>query len=122
MRILFLTVLAGFAAVSTVALARPSSSGSKDAATLCLDGLGINHPPVCQSQEASRFATPPDICQCLGPWREVKAPYCARDEKPPAESADFEHARKDFADHNGASLFGATYQGKRMCVQLGNGG
>jgi len=119
MRVLFLTVLAGFAAVSAAAMAQPSSpqhQRPKEAATLCLDGLGINHPPVCHTQSASRFPTPPDICQCLGPWRQVDAPYCAKGEKPPADSAAFEHARAKAA--NDGSLFGDTYKGKRMCVEL----
>ena len=120
MRALLFTAIAGFAAVSAAAMAQPP--GPKDKATLCLDGLGINHAPVCHSQTASRLPTPPDICQCLGPWRQVDAPYCAKGEKPPADSAAFERARIAFAEKHGDSVIGATYEGKRMCVELGNGG
>ncbi len=120
MRSLFVTVLAGVAALAAAAAAQPSSSGPhRDAATLCLDALGENHVPVCTKQDASRFAAAPDICVCNGPYRQVEAPWCAKGEVPPGDTADFEHARAAAAQSH-SSLFGATYQGKRMCVPLGN--
>ena len=121
MRSLFLTTLAGVAAVASAALAQPSSSRPHDAATLCLDGLGINHAPVCTKHTASRFPAAPDICQCDGPYRQVDAPYCAKGEKPPGDTADFDRARAAAAAKN-SSLFGATYHGKPMCVSLSDGG
>ena len=112
MRALFLTVLA-VSAVASVVVARP---GPHNAATLCLDGLGINHAPICHEMSASRFPQVPDICQCRGPYRQVEAPYCARGERPPADSADFDRARARAAQDG--SLFGDTYHGRSMCVSL----
>ena len=118
MRALFLTALAGFAAVTAVAVAQPAgqSHRSQTPATLCLDGIGINHAPICHSQSASRFATPPDICTCEGPYRQVEAPYCAKGQTPPSDTAAFDHARAKAAEDG--SLFGDSYQGKPMCVEL----
>ncbi len=114
MRALFLTAIVGFAAVSAAAMAAPP--GPRDTATLCLDGLGVNHAPVCHSMAASRLPSTPDICQCVGPWRQVDAPYCAKGEEPPADTADFDRARAAAADKH-STLVGATYKGKRMCVK-----
>lgn len=118
MRGLFLTIAAGLA-VATAASAQ--APGPNDKATLCLDQLGINHAPVCRSQNASRFPTAPDICQCHGPYRQVDAPFCAPGETPAADTADFDHARIDYARKNKDSLFGFSFQGKRSCVVPGNG-
>ena len=120
MRALFLTAVIGIAAASAVAVAQPSTqSRPRDAATLCLDPSGANHPPVCRHMEASRFASAPDICQCNGPYRQVEAPFCAKGEHPPEDSAAFETARAAAAAKN-SSLFGATYKGQSMCVALGD--
>ena len=120
MRALFMTALVGFAAVSALAIAQPGQSHPpRQAATLCLDGSGENHAPVCHSHSASRFASAPDICQCHGPWRQVEAPYCAAGERAPNDTAAFEQARAKAAEDG--SLFGDTYQGKPMCVELRNG-
>ena len=110
MRALFLTIVAGLA-VATAAAAQPADSP----ATLCLDGLGVNHAPICHTQTASRIDTKPDICLCRGPYRRVDAPWCAPGESPPPESADYEHARAAAAEKDN-SLFGDTYHGQRMCV------
>ena len=117
MRLLLLTALAGIAAASAVSLAQSQPVNPRDKATLCLDGIGVNHAPICHSQTASRFASPPDICSCDGPYRQVDAPYCKAGEKEPADSADYDRARAKAAEH-GSSLFGATYKGQSMCVQL----
>ena len=121
MRTLVFTAFASLAAVAVAAAqpAAPSSAPHEDernGATLCLDTLGINHPPICHKQSASRFPSPPDICLCEGPWRTVKAPWCAPGEKPPVESAAFDRARNKAAQDG--SLFGDTYHGQRMCVPL----
>ncbi len=99
-------------------MAQPSP-GPQNAATLCLDQLGGNHAPICSSQSASRIASAPDICQCRGPYRQVDAPWCAKGERPPADSAAFERARAKAAKDG--SLFGDSYQGRTMCVPLGSG-
>ncbi len=114
MRVLFLTSLIGALGVCSVAAAQP------DSAILCLDGLGVSHTATCHSATASRLSPAPDICTCNGPYQEVKASWCARNEQPPADSADFDRARLA-AVHNG-SLVGFSYQGKRACVPLGPGG
>ncbi len=117
MRALFLTALAGFAAVAAVAVAQPAGqSHPQTPATLCLDGMGVNHPVICHSQTASRFASPPDICSCSGPYRQVDAPYCAKGQTAPADTADFDHARAKAAEDG--SLIGDSYRGKPMCVEL----
>lgn len=115
MRVLFLTSVAAALAVASVAAA--DSNTTNNPATLCLDGLGINHPPLCHSQEASRFPAAPDICICKGPYQTVKAPWCAPGEKPPADTADFDRARAAAAQKG--DLMSFTYQGKRACVPLG---
>ncbi len=114
MRVVFLTSLIGVLALGAAASAQPAADNNP--ATLCLDGIGVNHPPICHSQSASAFPQPPDICLCQGPYREVKAPWCAPGEKPPGDTADFDHARAKAAEHG--DLFGATYNGRRMCVPL----
>jgi hypothetical protein len=120
MRILGFTLAAALA-MGGAAFAQPASSTQtpappRDAATLCLDGLGSTHPSVCTKMSATRKPTPPDICICTGPYRTVKAPWCAPGEKPPVDDAAFEHARAKAAEDG--SLFGDRYQGRRFCVPL----
>ncbi|HEY5410576.1 MAG TPA: hypothetical protein VIJ94_07605 [Caulobacteraceae bacterium] len=117
MRVLFMTTLIGALGVCAVAAAQPASH---DSAVLCLDGLGVSHPATCHSSTASRISPEPDICTCNGPYQEVKTSWCARNEQPPNDSADFDRARVA-AVHNG-SLVGFTYQGRRACVPLGPNG
>ncbi len=107
----------GGAALAQPAPSTHSAAPPADAATLCLDGLGSSHPPVCTKMSATRQPSKPDICICSGPYRTVKAPWCAPGEKPPVDDAAFEHARAKAAQDS--SLFGDTYQGKRMCVPVG---
>ncbi|MEI9963826.1 MAG: hypothetical protein WDM92_03165 [Caulobacteraceae bacterium] len=120
MRLSLPAILAGVALAAS--FAQPGAAKPHDAddprhgATLCLDGLGVGHPPVCRDSDASRFAHPPDICLCHGPYRQVTAPWCAPGERPPADSAAFDRARAR-ASQDG-SLFGDTYHGKRFCVPL----
>jgi len=115
MRVLFLTTLIGAVGACTVAAAQP-----RDSAVLCLDGLGVNHPASCHSNGASRLESTPDICECQGPYQQVRADWCAKGEQPAADTADFDRARVA-AVHNG-SLSGFTYQGKRACVPQGPNG
>ena len=84
-------------------------------ATLCLDTLGVNHPPVCRAFTASRIDAAPDICQCLGGGIQVEAPYCAAGESPPADSHAYELARRAAALPS-LSLIGKTYNGRSFCV------
>jgi hypothetical protein len=116
MRILVLTSALVLAAAA--AMAQPSGP-REPAATLCLDPNGGNHSPICRKLDASRFDKPADICHCNGPYRQVEAPYCAKGEKPPSETREYELARAAAASKN-SSLFGATYQGQRMCVAMGS--
>jgi hypothetical protein len=118
MRQIIFAAIAGFTIASAAAAAEPVVP---DTATLCLDTIGVNHPPVCHTLSASRINTQPDICQCLGPWRHVTASWCAPNEKAPAESHSYEVARLDHARKHKDSIVGATYDGKPMCVRPGNG-
>ena len=120
MRVLGIAVVAALV-MGGAAFAQPDPSiqaaaPPREAATLCLDGLGSTHPPVCTKMSATRQPSAPDICICTGPYRTVKAPWCAPGEKPPTDTAAFEHARAKAAEDG--SLFGDLYQGKRMCVPL----
>jgi hypothetical protein len=120
MRVLGFAVAAALA-MGGAAFAQPASSTqsaapSTDAATLCLDGLGSTHPPVCTKMSATRQPSAPDTCLCLGPYRTVRAPWCGPDEKPPADTAAFDRARAKAAQDG--SLFGDRYQGRRFCVPL----
>jgi hypothetical protein len=118
MRMLFVAALVGFAASAAMVVAQPNSEKelARNPATLCLDPGGVSYPPVCTKMNASRFASPPDICHCNGPYRKVDAPWCAPGEHPPADNAAFDRARAKAALDN--TLFGDTYEGKRMCVPL----
>lgn len=116
MRALLLPLVAGLAAASA-AMAQPAS-GPGDKATLCLDPGGVDHAPLCRSHNATRFVQPPDICVCDGPYRQVEAPWCAKGEKPPNDTAEFERARAAYAMSHGNSVMGGTYEGRRMCVTL----
>lgn len=116
MRILFVTSLIAGLGACAVAAAQPASNTENNPATLCLDGTGYSHPATCHTQSATSFAQAPDICICEGPYREVKAPWCAPGEKPPEDTADFEQARAKAAQRG--DLMSATYQGRRMCVPL----
>ena len=113
MRALFLTTLIAGLGVCAVAAAQPSTT---DSGTLCLDGLGINHAPICHSQTATRLDSTPDICICEGPYQTVRGPWCAPGEKSPNESADYEHARLAAVHHG--SISGFSYQGRRACIPL----
>ncbi len=119
MRARLLAAVLALSAVPALALAQPQKAPSTPA-TLCLDPNGSTFPPVCHTQSASRFASPPDICLCDGPYRRVDAPWCAKGETPPADTAAFDQARAK-ASQDG-SLFGDLYQGKPMCVSLKSGG
>lgn len=118
MRILFMTSLICGLGACAVAAAQPTGPGA--AATLCLDGLGVNHPATCHSQSASRLDSTPDICMCQGPYREVKTNWCERGEKPPADTAAYDRAR--LAGVKDGNLYSFTYHGKRDCVPKGPNG
>ncbi len=118
MRALFLTSLIAAVGVCGAALAQPANTG--ESAVLCLDGLGVNHPPVCHTNGASRISTEPDMCTCHGPYQQVRTNWCAKGESPPADSADFDRAR--VAAVKDGALYNFMYQGKRACVPLGPNG
>jgi hypothetical protein len=120
MRVLFMTTLIAAAGACAVAAAQPRVQAPSDSAVLCLDGLGVNHPPICHSSTASRLSPEPDICSCRGPYQQVKTNWCASGETPPADTADFDRARLA-AVKNGA-LYNFMWQGKRACVPLGPNG
>ena len=113
MRAVGLMALSALAAASAAMAQAP---GPRDTATVCLDPMGVGHPAHCESTNASRFATQPDICLCRGPLRQVDAPWCAAGEAPAADTADFDRARVAYASSHGNSLVGFSYQGKRACV------
>ncbi len=119
MRVLSLTSLIAAVGACAVAAAQPAPANN-DSAVLCLDGLGVSHPPVCHTNTASRLSTEPDICSCHGPYQQVRTNWCARGETPPADSADFDRAR--VAAVKNGTLYNFVYQGKRACVPLGPNG
>jgi hypothetical protein len=119
MRAFILTVIAGLAVASAASAQR---IGPNDKATVCLDPGGVSHPPLCRSQNASRFPTQPDICSCHGPWRQVDAPWCAPGERPAPDTAALATARIAFAEKNNNSLIGFTFEGKRNCIVPGHNG
>jgi hypothetical protein len=119
MRVLFMTSLVGVLAAGATAFAQPADqSGFHNPATLCLDGLGINHPPLCHTQQASRFPSPPDICQCLGPYRQVTALWCAAGQRPPPDTIEFNRALIDHAKRNHNDVSDFSFNGTPMCVPL----
>ena len=69
---------------------------------------------------ATRLASKPDICQCRGPYREVKVPWCAAGQKPLPESRAVELARLKAAQDS--SLFGDSYQGQPYCEPVPRSG
>ena len=122
MRTLFLTALAGPAAFASVAAAQPGGHDERDAATICLDTLGVTHPANCHTLTASRLESKPDICLCQGPWLTVKAPWCAADERPAPDTAAFDRERYAYAGKHGNSLFGFSYNGQRACQPVPKNG
>ncbi len=120
MRVLFVTSLIAAAGFCAVASAQPRVAAPSDSAVLCLDGLGVSHPPVCHTNGASRIDTKPDICSCRGPYQQVKTNWCAAGETPPPDSAEFDRAR--VAAVKNGTLFNFMWQGKRACVPLGPNG
>jgi hypothetical protein len=117
MRVLFLTTLLAAAGAYAVASAQPSP---RESAVLCLDGIGVNHPPVCHTNGASRLSTEPDICSCHGPYQQVMTNWCAKGERPPADTAEFDRAR--LAAVKNGTLFNFVYEGKRACTPMGPNG
>lgn len=101
------------AAVQSLAAAAPAAPTR--GATLCLDQLGINLGATCRTLQSSLISSRPDVCQCLNTGLTVIAPYCARGERPQAETADYDRARYAAARADGA-LAGKTYKGRSFCV------
>jgi hypothetical protein len=114
-----LPLLAALALVAGAAQAQPGTSQNPPARTsLCLEVSGAIIPPVCQ-RPGSRLDQREDICLCSAGGTKVEAPVCAPGQKPPAESKEFEKARREAA--RDGSLIGDTWQGQPMCVELNRG-
>lgn len=114
-----LPLVAALALIAGAAQAQPSMSQNPPTkTTLCLDVSGAIIPPVCH-RPASRVDQREDICLCSVGGTQVDAPVCGPGERPPAESRAFENARRDAA--RDGTLFGDTWEGQRMCVNITRG-
>lgn len=114
-----LPLVAALALIAGAAQAQGSMSQNPPTKTiLCLEVNGSIIPPICH-RPGSRVDQREDICLCSAGGTQVEAPVCAAGEKPPAESRAFEKARRDAA--RDGTLFGDTWQGQRMCVDLSKG-
>lgn len=111
-----LAAAAGAAGLAATAILSPAvAADAPKTMTICLAGGGQLRPATCHGYGGgSRLASQDEICSCPGATQMVKAPTCEPGETPPAESAAYEQARLK-AIANG-SLEGATWEGKRMCV------
>ena len=112
MRSLFAIALAGLMAASANAGAHPNGRPPEDA-VMCLSPTGASEPVACT--RGSSFG-PSDICTCPGVARRVAAPICGKGEHPPVENLAYMRARAEAA--RDGTLFGDSYNGRRMCVEL----
>ena len=114
-----LPLVAALALIAGTAQAQAPMSQNPPAKTiLCLEVSGAIIPAICR-RPGSRVDQREDICLCSAGGTRVEAPVCAPGEKPPAESREFEKARRDAA--RDGTLMGDTWQGQRMCVDLTQG-
>lgn len=111
------SALAAAVALAGAAASQEGTPTKPAKGILCLDVGGEARPPVCRGS-SSRLDQGYDICTCDNAQR-VETPVCGKGEKPPTENRAYELARKDAA--RDGSLFGDTYEGRRMCVRARNG-
>jgi len=111
------SILASLTLAGAAASQEGGSATKPTKGILCLDVGGEARPPVCRGS-SSRIDQGYDICICETAQR-VETPVCGKGEKPPTENRAYELARKDAA--RDGSLFGDTYEGRRMCVRARNG-
>jgi hypothetical protein len=105
-----------FGAMAAAAIALAGSAGAQPAQTvrdICLDPGGHSEPISCTATGGRTHATE-DVCICPAGSMKYVAPVCPEGVKPPAESLDYDRARKEAVKDG--SLVGDTYQGQPMCV------
>lgn len=95
------------------ALAQPINENPPRHTIQCIEVSGRQIPAVCQVP-ASRVDTREFICTCIEGGQRVEVPICAKNERPPPESAAFERARR-LAARDG-TLVGDTFAGRRICT------
>lgn len=88
---------------------------------VCMNTQGLITPAACRTQNGSRIRVDPDICLCPAGLRTAAAPYCEVGEKPAPDSAAAGRARTAAweARH---TLEGASFEGRRFCVERGRTG
>lgn len=112
MRGLIASVLvAGIASMSSCG-ALAAGQPQPEEGMICLETNGAEAPAVCQRGDAWHDA---DLCTCKSGMR-FKIPVCGPGEKPAPDSVAADRARRD-AMKTG-TLYGATYQGRQMCVDV----
>jgi hypothetical protein len=80
---------------------------------MCLASNGSRGVAVCRRGNAWGDS---DICTCRGSSLRIDAPICRPGEKPPAETVALDRARAEAMKRG--TLYGATFEGRRMCVEL----
>jgi hypothetical protein len=118
MKPLALSVVAGLVLAATTAAAQPSQPSPPQVAKVCVDVNGALRSPVCRAP-ASRLDTREDVCLCAA-GREVLASVCPPGVDAPPESLATARARHDILRRR-ASLVGATYDGRPLCVAAPRG-
>jgi hypothetical protein len=99
--------------VGGLALAQSAQSRPPEDGMMCLSTNGQRSPSICRRGNAWGDS---DICTCRGGAMRYDAPICARGEKPPAESVALDRARAEAMKRG--TLYGATFEGRRMCVEV----
>ncbi|HEY9219889.1 MAG TPA: hypothetical protein VIO94_17715 [Phenylobacterium sp.] len=113
-----ISLVIALALVAGAAQAQSSSWQERQTRTsICVDVNGGIIPVVCTG-EASLVKPREDICQCPVGGMRTDVSICAPGERPPAESKEFEKARRVAALDG--TLMEDTWQGQRMCVRPHN--
>jgi hypothetical protein len=107
-------LIAGAAAAVVMAAganAQPvHKSEHREEGMVCLYTNGAMAPSTCRVGDSWGDA---DLCTCREGTR-FAAPVCGPNEKPPAESVALNRARRDAM--RAGSLYGASFEGRPMCV------
>ncbi|HWE46967.1 MAG TPA: hypothetical protein VG407_13160 [Caulobacteraceae bacterium] len=105
-------LVAATAFVGAGAYAAGAGQPQREEGMICLETNGSESPSVCQRGDVWHDA---DLCTCKSGMR-FKIPVCAPGQKPPPDSVAVDRARRE-AMKTG-TLYGATYDGRPMCVDV----
>ena len=113
MRMLTLAALP-LALAAGAAFAQSSNLHNPTMTVQCVDVSGRILPARC-NVPASRLDKSEYICLCPAGGQRIDVPICAKDERPPPESARFERLRKELS--RDGTLAGDSFEGRRICAE-----